>query len=170
MGSIQCAILILALQGGVCEPCPEMHREGTPPHIANGTMEYGTFHVAVSDLPSGWCPYDDLQPGTALYHVLEQARENTPEKLTKLPGLINWFSPQLPKFYAVGETCETLVVEALVDSTGTPRSARLLDHSDCMFVAPTLDAVLKFKFTAAEIDGRAVPCMVRLPFDFQICR
>lgn len=63
-----------------------------------------------------------------------------------------------------------VLLEALVDTTGRvqPASVAVISVSHVGFVAPARQALLATLFRPARVGGRAVPMLVRVPFDFAI--
>lgn len=63
-----------------------------------------------------------------------------------------------------------VLLEALVDTTGRvqPASISVVSATHPGFVAPARQALVATLFRPARVGGRAVPMLVRVPFDFTI--
>lgn len=61
-----------------------------------------------------------------------------------------------------------VIVEALIDEQGNVFAADIVSSPDDSLNAATLEAVTKWKFAPAKVDGKAVMKVVRIPVNFNL--
>jgi len=78
---------------------------------------------------------------------------------------------RIPKaLYPKGQRADFLsvVVEVLIDTTGSVMEARILKTAGAIFDEPALWAARKAKFTPAKHDGKPVYVWIAIPISFEL--
>lgn len=60
----------------------------------------------------------------------------------------------------------TAILEFWVDADGTAHDAKIVSTTDWAFARPALDAIMKWKFKPAQLDGVAIATRATMPFNF----
>jgi len=86
------------------------------------------------------------------------------------PEVLTGPRPVYPELLRQAGVQGQVVLQALVDTTGRVLAASIsvISATDAGFVAPARQALLATLFRPARVAGRAVPVLVRVPFDFTI--
>jgi len=102
----------------------------------------------------------------------------------KAPGLEEWrgaelmmrmLAPVVPRYPEALRSAGvegTVIVQFTVDTTGRVdmNSLKILSSTHDLFTAAVRDALTRFRFKPAEVDGRRVPAMGQMPFEFRLKR
>ncbi len=89
-------------------------------------------------------------------------------ELDRMPRARVQVSPDYPLGLKQSGVEGSVLVEFDVDASGQVVSARVLHSERREFEAPTLRAVLKWRFEPGRRDGRAVPFRMQVPVDFHL--
>lgn len=86
------------------------------------------------------------------------------------PEVLTGPQPVYPELLRQAGVQGQVVLQALVDTTGRVLAASIsvISATRVGFVAPARQALLATLFRPARVAGRAVPVLVRVPFDFTI--
>src|SRR5574341_1875246 len=86
------------------------------------------------------------------------------------PELLSGPLPVYPELLRQAGVQGQVVLEAVVDTTGRVQTASIsvVSATHPEFVAPARQALVATLFRPARVGGRAVPMLVRVPFDFTI--
>jgi TonB family protein len=92
--------------------------------------------------------------------------EPTEEYLvSRMPKVISEVRPVYPKEARDKKIEGKVVMDILIDQNGVVRQANVVEGED-IFRTGAIDAMKKFKFKAAEVDGRAVAVKIRYTLRF----
>ncbi len=91
-----------------------------------------------------------------------------PVDLDRVPSAKVQLPPDYPSSLKQAGVTGAVTVEFDVDRSGQVVSARVLDSTNGEFEAPTLRAVLKWRFEPGRRNGRAVPFRLQVPVHFQL--
>lgn len=72
--------------------------------------------------------------------------------------------PEFPESKKGSEGIVSLLV--IVNADGTVAEASVAKSSDAAFEAPSLEAIAKWKFKPAEVNGQPVRCKITVPIRF----
>ena len=149
---------------------PHTQQASTAPH-ANSTIAAGR--------PSAFGNRDDLGAANSGAGPVSAAQEGAAGSGDTQPQLVPWNSTGGPQFlhqaplrYPRSAQRRNLegkaVVEAYLDMQGKLLRARVLqaDHED--FADAALACVQSSSFTPAQREGKAIPCVVRIPMLFKL--
>lgn len=138
---------------------------------------------AIPDMPVIELPSDVLQAGAPRHPVLPT---HVPSTVTtgggqaaaawsgglgeERPEVLTGPLPVYPELLRQAGVQGQVVLEAVVDTTGRvqPASVSVVSATHSGFVAPARQALVATLFRPARVGGRAVPMLVRVPFDFTI--
>lgn len=86
--------------------------------------------------------------------------------------IVSSVKPRYPEVLRQSGIDGRVVVQFTVDTAGRvePASIRVLDSTHELFTRAVRDALVQFRFIPAEVDGRRVPALAEMPFEFQINR
>jgi TonB family protein len=87
---------------------------------------------------------------------------------TSDPELIEGSMPAYPEQARAAGVEGIVIVEALIDEQGNVFAADVVSSPDESLNAATLEAVAKWKFTPAMVDGKAIMKVVRIPVNFHL--
>lgn len=87
-------------------------------------------------------------------------------QLTKPPELVEFVEAEYPASELEAGTAATVVLSIAISSTGTVEQAAVLQSAGAAFDAAAVAAVLKFRFTPAEIDNQPAPVKVTYRYEF----
>jgi TonB family protein len=85
-----------------------------------------------------------------------------------MPSVINPVPPEYPKDAKQSGVEGTAFVKVLVGRDGKPLKAVVVRSNNEIFNQPSVDAAMKFKFSAASNGNLAVPVWVVIPFKFKL--
>src|SRR5262249_3548859 len=128
------------------------------------------WHVARSLYPNfNLAPYGEA--GAWLRRRSDEQLETVDAPLTEIrqPVCLNRRDPKYPLGAILGSVAEPIVVRVLIDKDGTVRHPRLVNTT----AAPTLvyaatEAVKKWQFQPASVDGKSCPMDFELTVNFQM--
>jgi protein TonB len=90
------------------------------------------------------------------------------DQLDRIPGARVQVAPDYPVALQQEGVSGTVLVELNVDASGCVTGARALQSTRREFEAPTLRAVLKWRFEGGRKNGRPVPFRIIVPVNFQL--
>jgi protein TonB len=137
----------------------------------------------IADLPEIELPSSVLQTGAPSHAVFPTSVPTTVTSGNGQPvggwsGVLGEARPEVltgplpvyPELLRQAGVQGHVVLEAVVDTTGRvrPASISVVSATNPGFVAPARQALLATLFRPARVGGRAVPMLVRVPFDFTI--
>ena len=136
-------------------PPVEIITETYPPSVPNSGVI--TSHVPGSfGVPDG-VPGGVPQPGPAIIDA---------SKLDHQPQARSRIAPVYPHAAAADGRDGEVLVEFMVDETGSVREARIVRSSDRVFEEPTLRAVERWRFEPGRKNGRVVRFRMAVPVVF----
>ena len=92
------------------------------------------------------------------------AEEEATTKFDRPPMPLKTPPPNYPDSMKGTGGMVSLVV--IINSDGTVAEARVTKSSDVAFEAPSLEAISKWKFKPAEVNGQPVKCKITVPLRF----
>ncbi|MBI2496639.1 MAG: TonB family protein [Opitutae bacterium] len=92
----------------------------------------------------------------------------SPDQLDRVPNAKVRIPPEYPFALKQTGTEGSVTVEFDVDRSGRVVGARVLRSTHAEFEAPTLRAVLKWRFEPGRRHGKAVPFRLQVPVDFRL--
>ncbi len=84
----------------------------------------------------------------------------------RLPKLISSVAPEQPDPSPPPNATVTVLVSFVVDARGSVEAARVVESSDARFNSASVEAVLRWKFQPAEVDGGPAMAIITIPFVF----
>jgi TonB family protein len=85
----------------------------------------------------------------------------------KLPRLISSVAPEQPPGPPLPPNATVKVlVSFAVDDRGSVEAARVVESNDARFNIPSVEAVLRWKFQPAEVEGGPAMALITVPFVF----
>jgi protein TonB len=117
-----------------------------------------SFGTDVADVP------DALPPVPAVTTPVEPVRLHRgikpPEKTVNVP-------PAYPELARIAKIEGIVILEAVIDASGSVTSARVL-RGDPMLDPAALDAVKRWKFTPARLNDEAIPVVMTVTVQFKL--
>ncbi len=133
----------------VPEPAPE------PPFSEPAETPPPTSTVT-SNLPAEPTPADTLPTPVPLF------------QLTAMPRFLHRAIPHYPEpMRAVGQS-GVVKLSVLIDKTGRVRRVTVLESAGALFDAAAEQAIMASRFIPAEVDGKPVAVLLRLPVRFRL--
>jgi TonB family protein len=100
--------------------------------------------------------------------VQAQPRARTPPKLTKAPKLATFVEAAYPEAERASGRTATVVLEIAISATGAVDDALVTESGGAAFDAAALDAVRRFVFEPAELDGKPAPVKITYRYTFTL--
>ena len=97
--------------------------------------------------------------------VIEPVR---PGGLVKMPTKIHVQPPVYPPMAVAARVQGTVVIEAIISTTGTVQDARVITSPSRLLDQAALDAVRQWVFTPTLLNGTAVPIILTVKVDFTL--
>jgi TonB family protein len=92
----------------------------------------------------------------------------TPKVPGTLPQVVKRVIPEYPWALRLSGNKGDVMLEFVVDSTGEVRNLMIIQSTHPEFEAPAIEALLKWKFKPAVVDGRPVNTRMRQPIQFDL--
>jgi TonB family protein len=92
----------------------------------------------------------------------------TSKKPGTLPQVVKRVNPEYPWALRLNGNKGDVVLEFVVDSTGEVRNPTIIQSTHPEFEAPAIEALMKWKFKPAVVDGRPVNTRMRQPIHFDL--
>jgi len=89
-------------------------------------------------------------------------------QVDKMPQIVKSVSPKYPELAKRQGLEGTAFIKVLVDTAGNPVNAIVIKSDNEIFNQPSIDAVMKFKFSYALKDNRPVDVWVVIPFKYKL--
>lgn len=96
------------------------------------------------------------------------AEDAKPGVLTKAPTLVEFVAAEYPASEKAAGTTASVVLQIDIAVDGTVSAATVTQSGGAAFDAAATAAVLKFKFSPAEVDGKPAPIRILYQYDFKV--
>ncbi len=112
---------------------------------------------------------DQSQPPVVPHAAADSSVEPVPiYRLTALPRFVHKEEPIYPdQLRRLGKEA-TVKLELLIDADGSVRNIRVLKSAGTKFDQAAIDAIRASRFAPGNVNGRAVPVLMRVPVRFRL--